>query len=306
MNWRFILRPRCTSLMVSVVIHGILVVLMAGFMIVGGKKPSVVDVQIIRPESIHLQRESPKLATSATVNTSSFSTPAIRSDAPLQASSRIAAANADSFWSKRSSEIAEFTGDRSNGNDGDRSQATGNASFFGVPANGNRFVYVVDCSRSMQGSRWQKARAELIRSLHELESDSKFMIVFFSDECQPMPAGELQLATEENVALASEWIRSARLGWGTKPLASVQLAHLQDPDVIFFLTDGEFADRTAAFLREENSSRGPAMVNVHTIAFHSREGIKLLKRIARENSGQFRYVSADEVIAAPPVKKVVR
>jgi hypothetical protein len=48
------------------------------------------------------------------------------------------------------------------------------------------------------------------------------------------------------------------------------------------------------------------MVNVHTIAFHSREGIKLLKRIARENSGQFRYVSADEVIAAPPVKKVVR
>ena len=83
-------------------------------------------------------------------------------------------------------------------------------------------------------------------------------------------------------------------------MASVQLAHLQNPDAIFLLTDGEFADRTAAFLREQNVSRGPAMVHVHTIAFHSREGVKLLKRIARENSGQFRYVSVDDGVPELP------
>jgi hypothetical protein len=274
--------------------------MLAGFMLVGGTMQAVVEVEVTRPESVVLHQKWPKLATSATVERSFFSaTAAVHSlDNPLHGLRRIAVPQSDSFWTTRSGEIAQLTG-RGSGVSGDGTRSA-SANFFGVPAYGKRFVYVVDCSLSMRGERWQKARAELVRSLQALEPDARFMIVFFSDECQPMPAGAMQLATEENIALASEWVRSVRLGWGTKPLASVQLAHLQNPDAIFLLTDGEFADRTAAFLREQNVSRGPAMVHVHTIAFHSREGVKLLKRIARENSGQFRYVSVDDGVPELP------
>lgn len=291
-KWSARLRSRFTGLFVSLAVHVLVLSALAAAMVAHWDRGVGLTI-----ESVSLGNDtSPTLelfpeptrqpTTSSAVAASLADTPGATTDVdhPLSPS-HLANSLGTSFWRGRQREIAGMA---------DREAAAeshqNTANFFGVEANGERIVYVVDCSLSMRGARWQAARAELIRSLESLDQDVSFLVVFFSEDCYPMPGSVLRQATKENIVLAADWIRSASLGWGTKPLQSVQLAHAQRPDTIFLLTDGEFGDRTAQFLREENAALGPDMTSVHTIAFHSREGIRLLRRIARENSGQFRYV----------------
>src|SRR5690606_8739110 len=48
--------------------------------------------------------------------------------------------------------------------------------FFGTEAAGNSFVFLVDCSGSMQGRRFQRARAELFKTLLQLSEPQTFFI----------------------------------------------------------------------------------------------------------------------------------
>ncbi len=50
-------------------------------------------------------------------------------------------------------------------------QARGDASFFGVHASGRRFVFIIDCSGSMEGLRWNLAKAELKNSVRNLDEE---------------------------------------------------------------------------------------------------------------------------------------
>ena len=53
------------------------------------------------------------------------------------------------------------------------------ANFFGAYAPGNRFVYVLDSSRSMNGDPWIYARAQLLDSLQALQPNQEFFIICF-------------------------------------------------------------------------------------------------------------------------------
>ena len=181
------------------------------------------------------------------------------------------------------------------------------AEFFGIRAAGKGFVFVVDSSRSMTGRRWADACAELIYSVRRLGQDKSFYVIFFDGQAHPMfhaeqPEQELLPATDENVRRLEEWIARMHLGEETRPCAAVQLAMQLQPDALFLLSDGEFADQTAMYLRHNNfvdrGSAGYASgVVVHTIGFHSRKGQAVLQRIARENRGRYHFVSASQGLA---------
>jgi hypothetical protein len=140
-------------------------------------------------------------------------------------------------------------------------------SFFGITTTGRRFAYIVDISGSMSGgsstTRMDRAKNELRRSLRALPDFAKFIIVFYNDGLVIPPDLET---------------------WKTARTSTVR-----QPDVIFFLTDGAISSMSAEDVDMLNR-RGLKTV-INTIAFGDDSSQALLKQIAQDSGGVYRYVS---------------
>ncbi len=179
------------------------------------------------------------------------------------------------------------------GSGGGRGSGIGlGAGFFGSKGAGKSFVYVVDCSGSMYGQRFRRAKEELVRSIGKLSPEQKFFVYFFNDRTFPLfdpkPAKTMIPATPANRQRASAWIRSREPESTTDPLYALQQALELKPEVIFLLTDGELDDpvEVQKMIRKNNK----AHVVIHTIAFENEDGAVTLEAIAKENNGTFRFV----------------
>jgi hypothetical protein len=165
--------------------------------------------------------------------------------------------------------------------------------FFGVKGKGNKFVYVVDCSGSMTGRRFEKACGELKRSIGALKPRQKFYVYFFSSGTYQMfypTQGEEKLirASPENVRKVTEWIdKFQEGGGGTQPKDSMLRALKLQPDTIFFLTDGAFDGRVVADIRDNNKDKKTC---INTIGFETHAGEVNLIPIANQNRGDYRFV----------------
>jgi hypothetical protein len=161
----------------------------------------------------------------------------------------------------------------------------GAATFFGVEAAGEEFVYVVDFSGSMEGSRIEQARYELRRSIESLPESASFFIILFNDGGMPMPAADLVQATAANRTRFLDWVDRQPVGGGTNPIDSLVAAARLKPDAVFILTDGQFVDPQAA-IRLVARSKGPKF---HAVAFQDNSGEGVLRRIARAGRGTYRF-----------------
>lgn len=175
--------------------------------------------------------------------------------------------------------------------DNQESGGGGGAEFFGVKSKGSRIVYVVDRSSSMEGAAFEKACRELLGSLQRLKPRQKFYVIFFSDRDYPMysvlaPERELVAATRENKQRATAWIENMEVWGGTYPDGALVRALELEPDVIYFLTDGDFESSVVDMIRDCNQRR----TVINTVAFMHQAGEPLLKQIARENRGEYRFV----------------
>ncbi|MEL6107726.1 MAG: hypothetical protein AAFU85_17000 [Planctomycetota bacterium] len=179
------------------------------------------------------------------------------------------------------------------------SQAT--TQFCGVEGGGNHFVYLVDSSGSM-GDAFESARQELLRSIDALGPKQRFYVIFFDSEPDYMRlaspnADETRsaYATPQNKRALARWATSIRMDRGRAPYDAIPFALKLRPDAIFLLSDGEFPQRIEELLQETNridnlfGDDGPISL-VHTIGYHSREGENRMKRIAKQNGGQYRHV----------------
>ncbi|MEX0642842.1 MAG: VWA domain-containing protein [Pirellulales bacterium] len=159
------------------------------------------------------------------------------------------------------------------------------AAFFGVEAKGIRFAYVVDVSGSMSGSKFEKARAELIKSINALGNNQYVFVAFYNDAPYFQPTEKLRLAHPRGKSIVKDWIMHAIPSGGTSPFEAVEFAIRLRPDSVFILSDGEFdASEVANILRANSELRIP----IHTIGFQTDAGT--LKRIAKDNDGTYRFV----------------
>ncbi len=169
--------------------------------------------------------------------------------------------------------------------------AGGGVGFFGTTAKGKSFVFVVDCSGSMQGPRFQRALSELRNSLEQLEPQQKFQIVFFNDHALPLVHSEhstkLMPATRQVLAEVFAWIEDRQAQGGTVPDDALRRALALKPDVVFFLTD---ADRVPRKVRTLIANCNKHKSTVHTIAFGDRGGETLMQGIAADHHGRYRFV----------------
>src|SRR5579872_5861189 len=155
------------------------------------------------------------------------------------------------------------------------------AGFFGSKGAGKTFVYVVDMSGSMYGHRFDRAKAELVRSINKLTAEQKFYVYFFNDKTfalfDPKPAKGLLAASPDNKQRASKWIRMRTPASTTNPNFALQQALEMKPDVIFLLTDGELDEPEA--VRQMICNYNKSNVVIHTIAFENEEGAATLEAI---------------------------
>lgn len=190
-------------------------------------------------------------------------------------------------------------------------QSLAKAEFFGVKAEGVTFCYLVDKSPSMKRDRaFEMAVAELMRSLESLKPTQRYYIWFFSKELDALTlrGGEPEKfpvsATPENLQRTREWIQTIQIEGGAPPNDALTAAIEMDPDGIFLLFDGDTRVDVVKHLRKVNRVQdllqGPVVrVPIHTVGFFTQEYESLMRGIAEDNKGTYRFVPAPPKIKKP-------
>ncbi len=168
-------------------------------------------------------------------------------------------------------------------------------SFFGLGKNeflARKIVYVVDRSGSMTEEVYF-VKEEVKRSIERLHRSQQFHIIFFSGG-PPIeaPPQKLVNAITQYKEQAFEFLKTVEAGGSTDPTLAMARAFQLKADLVYFLTDGEFDPQLVEKLRVWNRDK---KTRIYTIAFVRRSGEELLRQIARENEGEYRFVSEDEL-----------
>ena len=171
---------------------------------------------------------------------------------------------------------------------------------FGIADRGNRLLYVIDRSASMgDDNAMRAAKDELWASIQRLEPSQQFQVLFYNTATTPLrpPAGA---ATREGLFFGKEDDRRlARRQWnavspagGTRHLEPLVEALSYQPDVIFFLTDGEepgLSPRERQQLKRRNGGR----CRIHCIQFGRGQPLGtaygFLAKLAADNGGRYAY-----------------
>jgi hypothetical protein len=76
----------------------------------------------------------------------------------------------------------------------------------------------------------------------------------------------------------------------TEPLSAFKIVFTlkPKPDAIYFMTDGEFDEGAAAVIARMNAEW---KIPIHCLTFVSREGERVMKKIAADSGGTYAHVS---------------
>lgn len=175
------------------------------------------------------------------------------------------------------------------------------ATFLGARDNGTRVVFAIDCSASMANyGAMRSAKAALVSSLQTLSDAQQFQIVFYNQQPRLLSIRgdtELIFATEVNKTLARQYISGVDPDQGTDHIPALKLALRLGPEVLFFLTDADEPQLSAAELNEIHQTN-KGRTRIHTIEFGIGGGVDVdnfLKKLARQNGGTYRYFDVKRI-----------
>ncbi|MEQ9412126.1 MAG: hypothetical protein RIK87_30730 [Fuerstiella sp.] len=172
-------------------------------------------------------------------------------------------------------------------------------SFMNIVGNGRNFVYVIDVSSSMgNGGRLDLARSQLKGSLRMLKANQRFQILFYNETTTQMklrnrPAEDLFVADAVQIQLAEQEIDRVTATSGTEHLQPVLHALRLQPDVVYFLTDGDqpqLSRRDLETVRRQN--RSGACIHVIEFASTAKESreVSWLQLLASQSGGKYSYI----------------
>jgi hypothetical protein len=158
------------------------------------------------------------------------------------------------------------------------------ASFFGLKAEGQLFIYVVDCSGSMgDAGRLDRAKGELRRSVAALQFPQRFKVIFYNDQALPMPGALPKPADVGSKDQLARWLNLVEADGETDPRSALSLAVAMRPDAVFLLSDGAFPDGTVEAVERLN----PHKVPIHCIDLGGGAAGDGLRRIAGQSGGRY-------------------
>ena len=184
--------------------------------------------------------------------------------------------------------------------------------FFGTRAYGNRFVFVLDVSYSMnarEGARFDRACDELLRSVSQLSAGQSYYVLLFCWRTEEMfynPSIDYVQVTADHVENLRRWIYDVSLGPGTDPRRALSLACQMNPDAVFLLSDGHFNepstpqsdsgwfDKQGKRIKSLNVQQGVERffqsIPIHTTALENPFTYVAMEKIAKATGGRYRYV----------------
>jgi hypothetical protein len=160
-----------------------------------------------------------------------------------------------------------------------------------VPTTARRVVYVLDGSGSMM-SKFDLLRKAVTKAVDDLKPNQFFnVVIMHEDEGAPFTKQALA-ATDANKKLFNIFLRKSQPHGSSDPVPALRFAFSQNPEVVYFLTDGDFPNnnQVIAEIRKLNSAH---RTKIHTIAFVERgeEYEKVLRLISDQSGGTFRSVT---------------
>ncbi|MBN9120624.1 MAG: hypothetical protein J0I06_15975 [Planctomycetes bacterium] len=170
------------------------------------------------------------------------------------------------------------------------------ATFLGSQGRGRRFCIIADSSDSMRGAKLADLKTQLLKTLDDLNPDAEYYVFAFNARPEPMPHPTWLRAGAPETGKVKAWVKGLGTRLGTLPVPAFEAAFGLDPppDVIFFMTDGQFAAAVPGKVAGLNGAPRKSVVN--TILFAAAKGPApskaaaaegLLKQIADQNGGTF-------------------
>ncbi len=225
-------------------------------------------------------------------------------------------------WTGRPEPVAEKDEDEGEGDkpaplevqeEGDAVAGSGRTGFFGIDTRSRRLVYVIDVSGSMnqaagkklEGSRADRAKEELKRSVLGLDDGALFNIVFFAAGVRIWQE-EMVVADATTRREAVDYVDKVTVAGGTATYDALQAAfdlgdvgrgkkRGADPegdsrvDTIILLSDGRpsaghttSTDEIRAAVKEWNAAR---RIAVHTVAFGADADKEFMSGLAEDTGG---------------------
>jgi len=183
------------------------------------------------------------------------------------------------------------------------------SSFSGAGGRAYNVVYMIDRSGSMLAG-FDAVRRELLKSIDALDGKQYFHVVFFGGRRpKENPPRKLIRATEANKQAARAFVETIASSGVTQPIPAINRAFdvlrrarkSRPGKIIYLLTDGDFTgemrftdnEAVLAAIRSRNAARE---VVIHALLYGKRsaEGEKVLKTIAEENGGTYRFVEGPD------------
>ena len=175
------------------------------------------------------------------------------------------------------------------------------AKLFGLGGNAYHVVYVIDRSGSMT-TTFNLVRQELLISISKLKPVQDFHVILFSTG-EPLENSPLKLvsATKRNKAGVAEFLTDIRGAGGTDPVPALKRAFevlaragTKPGKLIYLLTDGEFPDNNMVIetVRSLNP-KGDVHINTFLYGHRPANAVAVMKQIAAENGGRYKYVSGE-------------
>lgn len=292
------------SLFISLLFHGLLALVLWCLVI-----------NVTRQESIFLiassARPSPKAPLDVTIEQAAESQPTDLTEAKEDAPGTREAVNAslDAF-------IADALRPTETGDADQSAMEPPSVEFFGSRAFGNRFVFLLDISYSMnarQGARFQRARDELLRAVSALNSGQSYYVFLFCwnvDEMGREPERSYLAVRQGHTERLRKWLDDTTLGPGTDPRRALSMARDMKPDAVFLLSDGQFnqprtpwsesgwLDETQNVLDldvQTGVDKFYRSIPIHTIAFENPFTRTAMEQIATSTGGSSRYIHTDSL-----------
>lgn len=179
------------------------------------------------------------------------------------------------------------------------------STFFGQAGNAYKVVYVVDLSESI-AAYFPDIAAEMHRSIRSLVPTQEFGIIFARPGrvVQEFEPSRLIRATRQSKQRAGDFCKTMAEGnrvGPADPVTAIRKALATDPELIYFLSDGAYAEQQSALLQMLERQTRDRQVKITTLGFepslHGAGGLlspeALLKRISEITGGHYRKVRFD-------------
>ena len=186
------------------------------------------------------------------------------------------------------------------------------SSFFGQGGNAHHIVFVIDRSGSMLDT-FDYVRQEMLMSISRLRPPQDFHVILFASDKQldkridapavlENPPKKLVPAEYEQKEKVAEFLTTVVPEGHTNPIpalrrafAVLKQANARPGKLIYLLTDGEFPDNEAVLraIREANPG-SKVFINTYLYDFRAPTAVSVMKQIADESGGLYRYVPVNE------------